>query len=229
MPKAKSSGTEATADPNKLVRSRAGVYRTSDDRFEVRQAALGWFLIDSTVTDELGQELTRGPFATLAAVGEELPEARRTTIKPLPRPRGASKPAKAAAKPSAKESKPKPPPPTWIDRLLTREAADVRRLIRGLELEGIADAEALVLTARRSADPLVATRVLESRLEAMLNDLPANERAAVGRLLRRVTELLTSGGTNLFNPLPGWALVEVEAGAKPPERRIVVRGSSKRR
>ena len=58
MPKAKSPGADAQADPNKLVRSRAGVYRTADDRFEVRQAALGWFVIDSTVTDELGQELT---------------------------------------------------------------------------------------------------------------------------------------------------------------------------
>ncbi|HET7582800.1 MAG TPA: hypothetical protein VFL75_08620, partial [Candidatus Limnocylindria bacterium] len=77
---------DAGDDPNKLVRARAGSYRTADDRFEVRQADLGWFLIDSSVTDELGQELTRGPFPTLKAVGEQLPEARRTTIKPLPRP-----------------------------------------------------------------------------------------------------------------------------------------------
>ena len=222
MPKAKPSGTDAPADPNKLVRSRAGVYRTADDRFEVRQAALGWFVIDSTVTDELGQELTRGPFATLTAVGEELPEARRTTIKPLPRPR-------ASAQPSKSKSKPKPPPATWIDRLPTREAAEVRRLIHALELDGVPDAEALVRAARRSGDPLVASRVLERRLEALLDDLPSDKRAAAGRLVQRMAELLTTDGTNLFNPLPGWALVEVEAGAKPPERRIVVRGVAKRR
>ena len=234
MPKAKSPGTDAAADPNKLQRTKAGIYRTADDRFEVRQAALGWFLIDSTVTDQLGQELTRGPFPTLAAVSAELPEARRTTIKPLPRPRGASKAAKAADKPPSKPpskpaSKPKPPPPTWIDRLPAREAADTRRLLRALELDGVSDAEGLVRAARRSSDPLVATRVLERRLEALLDDLPADQRAAASRLLQRVTELLTSEGTKLFDPLPGWALVEVSAGAKPPDRRIVARLTPKRR
>ncbi|HET6745271.1 MAG TPA: hypothetical protein VFH90_05395 [Candidatus Limnocylindria bacterium] len=217
-----SSKADAPADPNKLVRSRAGVYRTSDDRFEVRQAALGWFLIDSTVTDELGQELTRGPFPTLAAVGDEIPEARRTTIKSLPRPRTAAKPAKPKAEAA-------PPPQTWIDKLPAREAADVRRLIRGLEVDGIADAESLVRAARRSDDPLVATRILEQRLAVLVDELPAGERAAATRVVQRVAELLSSGGTNLFNPLPGWALVEVEAGAKPPDRRIVVRGTGKKR
>jgi hypothetical protein len=222
MPKAKSSKADAPADPNKLVRSRAGVYRTTDDRFEVRQAALGWFLIDSTVTDQLGQELTRGPFPTLGVVSEQLPEARRTTIKSLPRPR-------AEAKPPKPDPKAAPPPQTWIDKLPAREAAEVRRLIRGLEVDGITDADALVRAARRSEDPLVATRVLERRLEAVVDELPAGERPAAARVVQRVTDLLTAGGTNLFNPLPGWALVEVEAGAKPPDRRIVVRVSGKRR
>jgi len=234
MPKASSPGADAPVDPNKLVRQRAGIYRTADDRFEVRQAALGWFLIDSSVADELGQELTRGPFATLAAVADELPDARRTTIKSLPRPKSSKqaggKAGERAGKQAARKAAPaKPPPPTWIDRLPGREATAVRRLIHALELEEIPDAEALVKTARRSGDPLVATRVLEHRLDALLDDVPAADSAASRRLVQRVAELLTAGGTTLFDPLPGWALVEVESGAKPPDRRIVVRPSPKRR
>jgi hypothetical protein len=233
MPKAK-SGADAPVDPNKLVRQRAGIYRTADDRFEVRQAALGWFLIDSSVTDQLGQELTRGPFATLAAVGDELPEARRTTIKSLPRPKptkqaAAKAGAPAGKQPAMKAAPAKPLPPRWIDRLPAREATAVRRLIKALELEEIPDAEALVKAARRSGDPMVATRLLEHRLDGLLQDLPAADSAAPRRLVQRVAELLTSGGTTLFDPLPGWALVEVEPGGKPPDRRIVVRPSPKRR
>ena len=231
MPPAKkpvSAKNDEPADPNKLVRAKAGVYRTADDRFEVRQAALGWFLIDSAVTDQLGQELTRGPFPTLTAVRDELPEARRTTIKSLPRPTAPSRAAKAAA--SAATPRPAPPPkPTWIDRLPKGEAAEVRRLVRALELEEVPDAEQLVQSARRSGDPLVATRLLERRLEALVDDLPAAERAKAGQLVRRVAELLSADGTKLFDPLPGWALVEVEAGTKPPPRRIVVKPPAKRR
>ena len=229
MPRAKKQGSataDAPVDPNKLVRKRAGVYRTADDRFEVRQAALGWFLIDSAITDQLGQELTRGPFPTLTAVGDELPEARRTTIKPLPRPKAATGKAKS---PSTAKQPPAPPKPTWIDRLPKGEAAEVRRLIRALELEEVPDAESLVQRARRSGDPLIATRLLERRLEAMVEDLPAGERTNATQLVRRVADLLSADGTKLFDPLPGWALVEVEAGAKPPPHRIVVRPPAKRR
>ena len=229
MPRAKKQGSataDAPVDPNKLVRKRAGVYRTADDRFEVRQAALGWFLIDSAITDQLGQELTRGPFPTLTAVGDELPEARRTTIKPLPRPKAATGKAKS---PSTAKQPPAPPKPTWIDRLPKGEAAEVRRLIRALELEEVSDAEPLVQRARRSGDPLIATRLLERRLEAMVEDLPAGERTNATQLVRRVADLLSGDGTKLFDPLPGWALVEVEAGGKPPPRRFVVRPPAKRR
>jgi hypothetical protein len=227
MPRAKQSTTDAAADPNKLIRTRAGVYRTADDRFEVRQAALGWFLIDSAVTDQLGQELTRGPLPTLAAVGDELPEARRTTIKPVPRAKAPSGKAKTAS--AAKPRPTAPPSPTWIDRLPKGEAAEVRRLIRALELEEVSDAESLVQQARRGGDPVVAARLLERRLEALVDDLPSGERAKAGQLVRRVAELLSADGTKLFDPLPGWALVEVEAGAKPPPHRIVVRPPAKRR
>jgi len=215
MPRAK-PGPDA-ADPNKLLRAKAGTYRTADERFEVRQAALGWFLIDSATTDELGQELTRGPFATLKAVTDELPEARRTTIKPLPRPR-ASATAKPAATPKRKAA---PPAKTWLDRLPDAEATAARRLIRSLSLEGIEDADALAQAARKTKEPIVARRVLEGRMERLLQDLPQAERESARKLLTRVAELIGVNGTTLFDPLPGWALVEIPPGEEPPERRIV--------
>jgi GNAT superfamily N-acetyltransferase len=74
-------------DPNRLVREQAGTYRSEDGRFAVREGGTGWFLTDSEQSNEFGQELVLGPYATLNAVREALPEARRTTIKPLPTPR----------------------------------------------------------------------------------------------------------------------------------------------
>jgi hypothetical protein len=71
------------SDPNKLVRQEAGSYRTADERFEVRGSGNRWFLVDSTQTDELGQQLIRGPYATLNDVRDALPEARGAALKPL--------------------------------------------------------------------------------------------------------------------------------------------------
>jgi hypothetical protein len=225
MPKAKKPAeTDAGSDPNKLARKQAGTYRTSDDRFEVRQAALGWFLIDSTATDELGQELVRGPFPTLAAVREALPDARRTALKPLPR--RDRPPAKAAAKP---KSKPAPAAASWLDRLPATEATAARRLIRALELEGVSEAEQLVRDAHKDREPIVARRVLEERLEAIVNDLPKDDRDAARHVIQRVLELLTSTGTTLFEPLPGWALVEIGPEPDPPNRRIVLKGPPSKR
>ncbi len=202
-------------DPNKLIRAKAGTYRTADDRFEVRQAALGWFLIDSGSTDELGQELTRGPFPTLKAVTDQLPEARRTTIKPLPRPRSATK---AAPKPAARQAP--PAKKSWLDRLPDAEAAAARRLIRALSLEGIDEADALVQASRKAKEPVVARRVLEHRLERLLEELPQAERDAARKVVGRVTELMAVNGTSLFDPLPGWALVEVPPGEEAPAHRL---------
>ncbi|HEX6128184.1 MAG TPA: hypothetical protein VF071_04085 [Candidatus Limnocylindria bacterium] len=74
-------------DPNALTRKEAGDYRTADERFEVRTSGVGWMLLDTVESDELGQPLTRGPYATLDAVRDALPEARRATIKPVKRRR----------------------------------------------------------------------------------------------------------------------------------------------
>jgi hypothetical protein len=222
MPKsATPAATNAASDPNKLARKTAGTYRTADERFEVRQAALGWFLIDSTATDELGQELVRGPFPTLNAVRDALPDARRTTLKPLPRR------TTAAAGAAATKPKPAPRSASWIDRLPAAEATAARRLIRALELEGVGDAEELVRDARKDREPIVARRVLDRRLEAIINDLPADDRDTARHVMQRVLELLTATGTTLFEPLPGWALVEMGAEPGPPNRRIMRRGPAK--
>jgi hypothetical protein len=224
MPRAKKPAkADAASDPNKLARKKAGTYQTADERFEVRQAALGWFLIDSTSTDELGQELVRGPFPTLTAVRQAIPDARRTTLKPLPRLRGTA--ANAATKPKAK---PAPRPESWLDRLPDAEAAAARRMIRALELEGVSEADQLVRDARKAREPRVAQRVLERRLDAIINDLSEDEREPARHVMQRVLELLTSTGTTLFDPLPGWALVEIGPEPEPPNRRIALRGPAKR-
>jgi GNAT superfamily N-acetyltransferase len=85
----------------------------------VRQSGLGWFLVDSTQTDELGQELVTGPYATLDAVRDAIPEARRTTVRALPKPRRPRATAEERDQP-AREPEPKPDPePEPIDPLLS--------------------------------------------------------------------------------------------------------------
>jgi len=206
--------TDSTADPNKLVRQSAGTYRTTDDRFEVNGGANHWFLIDTAQTDDLGQPLVQGPFATLDAVRDALPEARRADLK---------RPLKGGlAKVSGRAAKPKPPPtppPTWIDKLPASEARTVRAIIRALEREGIGDAEKLVQRDRQGLAPAVATRLLERRLEQILEELPAEGREPVRALIRRVAAVLTDEGRSK-DPLPGWVLVEVGPESAPPNRRI---------
>ncbi len=84
-PKAKPKADDLA--PNSLVRREAGDYRTPDARFEVRTTGVGWMLLDHETMDDLGQPMTRGPFATRSAASEAIPEARRATIKPVKRPR----------------------------------------------------------------------------------------------------------------------------------------------
>lgn len=222
----KPAAGDASVDPNKLIRRQAGTYRTADERFEVRQAGVGWFLVDSSTTDDLGLELTRGPFPTLKAVSEALPDARRTTLKPLPRRKSAASSATSAAKATAKtaaKSKPAPPPPSWIDRLPKEEASAVRRLVKALSLEGVAEAEELVRADRRGQQPAIAQKLLERRLDDLVDNLPDTERDTARRIVQRVVEVLTVNGTTLFDPLPGWALVEVGPQPEPPNRRISLR------
>ena len=211
------SKTDATADPDKLVRQQAGTYRTGDERFEIREADVGWFLVDSAQTNEFGQELIQGPFPTLKAVRAALPDARASKAAAAPtRAAPKKKPAKAA-------EPPEPPPPSWIDQLPKAEGAGVRKLIGALEREGISDAEALVRRDREGLLPAVATRLIERRIEALVDDLPEGEQKAGRALARSVAEIVSSGGTARREALPGWTLVEVDDEPEPPNRRIDLR------
>lgn len=210
--------TDAPADPDKLIRQAAGDYRSADDRFEVRQADVGWFLVDSHQANEFGQELIHGPFATMKAVRDAIPRARdqkatvaRTRKKPTK--------IKAAAAPDVAP----PPPPSWIDRLPLPEARAVRKTIVALEQQGIAHAEELVRRDRDGLLPAVAVALIERRLAALVEEAPAKDRKRARQLVRRAAEILTSEGRDTAGPLPGWLLVEIESETQPPNRRIDLR------
>jgi hypothetical protein len=205
-------------DPNKLVRREAGTYRSADDRFEVRGEGSRWFLVDAQQTDELGQELVRGPFATLNAVRQAIPEARRADLKPLRASKSATRAASSGAKARTKAA----PKPSWIDRLPKSEAANVRGLIRALEREGIKDAENIVRRDREGLAPEVAQTLIERRLEALLDEVPKAGRDTVRALIRQVAAVLTVDGTRQPERLPGWVLVEVGPEPEPPNRRITL-------
>src|SRR5215216_3539643 len=88
MAPTKKKKPDTPADPDSLVRQSAGTYTSGDGRFEVRQSDKSWFLIDSQQTDELGQPLLHGPFASMKAAREAIPDARN--VEPAER-----KPARA--------------------------------------------------------------------------------------------------------------------------------------
>src|SRR6185369_1771092 len=70
-PKAKPAETDST-----LKREVAGRYLTRDGRFAVEQSSSGWLLIDNEATDELGQPLIRGQYATRESAREAIEGAR---------------------------------------------------------------------------------------------------------------------------------------------------------
>ena len=212
MPKRKA---DAPADPDKLTRQTAGSYRTADDRFEARQAALGWFLVDTEQSNEFGQELIHGPFATLKELREAIPGSRTAKTVALPKPKLAARGGSATAK-----EKPKQPPKTWVDKLPPAEARSVRRTIAALEGEGITDAELLVRRDRDGLMPAVAARLIELRLADATDDASPKER----KLIQRIAEILSAEGRPT-DALPGWTLVEVAPGDSPPpdHRRIDLR------
>jgi hypothetical protein len=124
MPRAKKPKAEASDDPNALKRVRAGAYRSADERFEVAEGGTGWFVVDTTQADELGQQIVQGPYPTLAAVRDALPGARRTTVRPLPRPRhrAAPEPEPEPMQPLA-EVEPEPEPMHPLAAILANAAA----------------------------------------------------------------------------------------------------------
>lgn len=217
----------AASDPDKLVRQAAGSYRTADDRFEVREAGIGWYLVDTTQQNELGQELMHGPYATLKEVRTALPVA-RTPIRQVKTRRAAGSTGERARGGSSRAAAAKPegapqPAPSWIDKLPDAEATEVRRLIRALERADVPDAERLVRRDREGLGPAVVEELLSRELASLLESLPEAERGPARKTVDRVVELLTVDGTRRRGDLPGWVLVEIGRDGEPPNRRITIR------
>lgn len=212
---AKKKAAMAAPEPDDLSRESAGTYRSGDSRFEVRQSGGTWYLVDLERTNDFGQELIHGPFATLKEAREAMPGARKVT--PLPRPKLTAEAKRAAVKPA---EPPLLPPPSWIDQLPAVEAKEVRRLIAALEREGLADPENLVRGARKPGGPSLASRLIEHRLEALVEGDEPDERGRTRELVRRVANILTEDGALTASPLPRWELVETDPGESPRPRRL---------
>ncbi|MCA1568931.1 MAG: hypothetical protein LC798_01160 [Chloroflexi bacterium] len=222
MVRAKAASETDAPDPDKLIRQKAGIYRTGDDRFEIREGDVGWFLVDPEQTNEFGQELIHGPYPTLNAVREALPGARSAGPAPSQKVDRRAAKDKPRAKTAPRPPAPPPPPPTWIEQLPRREGAAVRKLIAALGREGIGDAEALVRRDRDGLLPAVATRLIERRLDALVDELPEQGREAAREFVQRVALVISSEGS-AREPLPGWALVEIGPEPESPKRRIDLR------
>lgn len=217
--KATSKATKAKApDPDRLSRGEDGAYRSEDARFEVRDGGTGWFVTDTQRTNDFGQDLVVGPYATLKIARATLPDLRDAKIVPLRRPAKAA----PATKPSS-QSKPKPKPKTWIDDLSKADATNVRGLIAALEDAGISDADALVRRDRDGLFPAIATRLIERDLDALADELPEPAREGARQLIHRAAEIITASGANPSKGIPGWSLIELGPEPDPPNRRIVIR------
>jgi len=212
MPARAKAKPEGPIDPDKLLRESAGVYRTADGRFEVRQSDAAWYLVDHELTNDFGQELIHGPLATLKEAREQIPGARKVT--PLARPK-----ISAAARRAAEAEVPAPPPKSWIDRLPDDEAKPVRRLIAALEREGVSEAEQWARDARDGRGSSLATRLIEHRLHALLAEGDSEDRRHDRELIEGMLAVLTESGATVREPLPRWALVELEPD-KAPDRRL---------
>lgn len=203
-----------TLGPDDLVRATAGSYRSGDGRFEVQKADQGWFIVDSQQANEFGQQLIHGPFGTLDDVRAAIPGSRE--IKPLLLSR--ARPASGKAAKKAEPKKPAPPK-SWIDKLPRQEALEVRALIRALEREGVAKAEAIVRRDRAGLAPQIATELLQRRLAAAVDELPEKERPIARKVIRLLGTVISSS-EKLPEPLPGWAVLETGPGREPTNRRL---------
>jgi hypothetical protein len=71
-------------DKPKLKRETAGRYRSEDGRYVVQQQSGPWWVMDTELTDELGQPALHGPYASLSeatdAIGT-LPAAKKAPAK----------------------------------------------------------------------------------------------------------------------------------------------------
>lgn len=213
---------DSPPDPDRLVRQSAGTYRTEDDRFEVRSGDTGWFVVDSEQTNEFGQELMHGPFATLKAAREAVPGARSPKVTALrrPRPRPRQRKGDEADAPPARRK-----PRTWLDDLATADARRARALIRALDRRGFTDADGLVRQDREGFFPVVAARLIEEEVARLVDDWPEATRPEARALVARVLAIVTQRGGEVDAPLPGWRLVEVpHDGAGEREERPIELG-----
>jgi hypothetical protein len=207
------------AGPDDLVRASTGAYRTGDGRFEVQKSDQRWFLVDNEQSNEFGQQLIHGPFDTLEGVRAAIPGAR--DIRPLLRAPRVKRAAASAEKAACRKPA---PPPSWIDRLSAREAAEVRRLIALLESEGITSAESVVKRDRDSEGfALAAEELIARRLANVVAAATPAARDELRKAVRRVAEILTDEGGATARPLPRWELVETPRDPGQPPRRIRVR------
>jgi len=210
--------------PDDLVRESAGAYLSGDGRFRVTQSDSTWFVQDTEQANEFGQELIHGPFASLKQAQASLEGSRsiKPLLRSLPRPKkSAGSAADARSAPAkAKPAPPAPPPVSWIDRLDDAEQKHVRRLIRALEKEGVPKPEDLVRRHRDDTTPVIATQVLEHRLNALISSQPAESREVASAVVQRATQILTGDGTTNAQALPRWALIELAPGEPTPKRLI---------
>ena len=172
-----------------------------------------WFLTDQQTADDFGQPRVTGPFATLKAAHDAIPEARAA-------PTSIRRPIKQ----TPSESKPKraPPPPkpeTWLDRLPGTDRRRAQRMINALQALGLPDAEDLA-RARigGKADRRLAGRMVRARLDRLLDDAGADDDAR--RLVAGAVRVLSAEGGRTGKDLPGWALVETDTDGSPTDRLI---------
>jgi hypothetical protein len=230
----------------RLVRERAGRYRSADERFVVIDDSGAWFVEDHVQQNGFGQPLILGPFSSLKqardAVVEtaskqivlqperaETQEGAKKAGKPSRADRVAEPPAaqpvpKAAAQPPAKAG-PRPPAPakpSWLDRLGEEEARSARATIAALERAEIPNAADLVRRDLGSPAPVIARELILRKLDELAGSVPADERDAVQRALRAALRLLSEGGLQRPRGLPGWELRETHGPDPAAPRRIVI-------
>jgi hypothetical protein len=99
------------------------------------------------------------------------------------------------------------------------DAADVRKLIRALERDGVSDAEDVVRRDRQAGRPAIATLLLKRALDAAIQELPAADRDAARKAVDAIDGVIADGERNR-DPLPGWALMEMGVGREPTGRRL---------
>lgn len=200
------------ADAPRLVRERAGRYRSGDERFSVQEEDGAWFVEDHAQLSGFGQPLILGPFASLKLARTAVEEAATKQLALKPRASGGR--AKPAPPP---QPEPEPQPePTWLDRLGDDEASRARSMIRALERLGIHDAESLVREDFEGAVPAVARALVLHEIRRRVGSDVDDE------ALASVLEVMTDLGLHQPRGLPGWELVERHGPDPDDPRRIVM-------